>query len=117
MFLRHRRITDTIPNMPGRLIVKRTELLDTIKKAGTAARDEASQAIALAGAGNGESLDVYCKTGEQVVYITFSVKLIRLLLKHRMFVCCKGESCFPRHSAGVGKYRRPEIGLIGHPLV
>lgn len=62
------RITDTIPAMPGRLVVKRAELLDALKKARAAARDEPNQSITLAGSGNGEALDVYCKTGERVVY-------------------------------------------------
>ena len=66
----YRSIADTIPNMPGRLVVKRAELLDALKKARTAARDEPNQAITLAGSGNGEALDVYCKTGERVVYTT-----------------------------------------------
>lgn len=60
-------LVDSIPEMPGSLIVKRAELLDTLRKAGTAAGDKFF-AVTLAGSNNGEALDVYCKTDERVIY-------------------------------------------------
>ena len=66
----YRNVIDDIPDMPGRLVVKRIELLDRLKKARAAARDEPHQAITFMGSGNGEALDVFCKTGERVIYTT-----------------------------------------------
>ena len=66
-FPRYRAVLDDIPDLPGHLVVKRAELLDTFKKARTAAREE-SYAVTLAAANSGEALDVYCKTSERVIY-------------------------------------------------
>lgn len=63
----YREILKNLPDMPGRLLVKRVDMLDVLKKAEKAA-GESNWGITLAADKGGEALIASFKTGERVVF-------------------------------------------------
>lgn len=63
----YREILKNIPDMPGRLVVKRADMIGVLRKARASAA-ESTGVVTLAAASNGEALTVYAKTGERSTF-------------------------------------------------
>ena len=65
-FPRYRELLDSLPGMPGRLVVRRRELLDILGKIG--AVEDAAKTVTLAADNNGEAAAISAKAGERTVF-------------------------------------------------